>query len=119
LPISYLATDFVLDAPERPIYDRCTHRATGLIHHSDRGTLYLSVRYTDRLVDAAIEPSVGSRGDSYDNAQAESIIGLFKLMLPIVSGKVPGSRSWALIVNAAWYLLLDQHHYPRGSKESP
>ena len=49
-----------------------------LVHHSDRGTQYLSMRYTDRLADAGIEPSVGSRGDSYDNALAESVIGLFK-----------------------------------------
>jgi putative transposase len=75
---SSLATDFVLDALEQAIYDRCERRATGLIHHSDRGTQYLSMRYTDRLVNADIEPSVGSRGDSYDNALAESIIGLFK-----------------------------------------
>jgi hypothetical protein len=49
-----------------------------LVHHSDRGTQYLSMRYTDRLAEAGIDPSVGSRGDSYDNAMAESIIGLFK-----------------------------------------
>ena len=49
-----------------------------LVHHSDRGTQYLSMRYTDRLADAGIAPSVGSRGDSYDNALAESVIGLFK-----------------------------------------
>jgi hypothetical protein len=51
---------------------------TDLVHHSDRGTQYLSMRYTERLTDAGIEPSVGSRGDSYDNALAESVIGLFK-----------------------------------------
>ncbi len=75
---SSLATDFVLDALEQAIYDRCGHGAAGLVHHSDRGTQYLSMRYTDRLAEAAIAPSVGSRGDSYDNALAESIIGLFK-----------------------------------------
>jgi transposase InsO family protein len=48
------------------------------VHHSDRGTQYLSIRYTERLAEAGIEPSVGSRGDSYDNALAESVIGLFK-----------------------------------------
>ena len=48
------------------------------MHHSDHGTQYLSMRYTDRLADAAIAPSVGSRGDAYDNALAESVIGLFK-----------------------------------------
>ncbi len=73
-----LATDFVLDALEQAIYDRCGADVADLVHHSDRGTQYLSMRYTDRLTDAGIEPSVGSRGDSYDNALAESIIGLFK-----------------------------------------
>ena len=75
---SSLVTDFVLDALEQAIYDRCDADTGDLVHHSDRGTQYLSMRYTDRLVDAGIEPSVGSRGDSYDNALAETIIGLFK-----------------------------------------
>jgi putative transposase len=75
---SSLATDFVLDALEQAIYDRCGEVPDGLVHHSDRGTQYLSMRYTDRLADAGIAPSVGSRGDSYDNALAESVIGLFK-----------------------------------------
>jgi transposase InsO family protein len=73
-----LTTDFVLDALEQAIYHRCGRDAAGLIHHSDRGTQYVSMRYTTRLAAAAIAPSVGSRGDSYDNALAESIIGLFK-----------------------------------------
>jgi len=75
---SSLATDFVLDALEQAIYDRCDATPDGLVHHSDRGTQYLSMRYTDRLAAAGIAPSVGSRGDSYDNALAESVIGLFK-----------------------------------------
>jgi len=75
---SSLATDFVLDALEPAIYDRCGATTTGLVYHSDRGTQYLSMRYTARLGDAGIAPSVGSRGDSYDNALAESVIGLFK-----------------------------------------
>jgi len=75
---SSLATDFVLDALEQAIYDRGRQTMEGLVHHSDRGTQYLSMRYTDRLADAGIAPSVGSRGDSYDNALAESVIGLFK-----------------------------------------
>jgi transposase InsO family protein len=73
-----LRTDFVLDALEQAIYDRRGAGVDTLVHHSDRGTQYLSMRYTDRLSDAGIDPSVGSRGDSYDNALAESIIGLFK-----------------------------------------
>jgi putative transposase len=75
---SSLATDFVLDALEQALYDRRGGGVTDLVHHSDRGTQYLSTRYTDRLAEAGIAPSVGSRGDSYDNALAESIIGLFK-----------------------------------------
>jgi transposase InsO family protein len=73
-----LRTDFVLDALEQAIYARCDESVGDLVHHSDRGSQYLSMRYTERLADAGIEPSVGSRGDSYDNALAESVIGLFK-----------------------------------------
>jgi putative transposase len=75
---SSLATDFVLDALEQAVYDRRGAGVEDLVHHSDHGTQYLSMRYTARLAEAGIEPSVGSRGDSYDNALAESIIGLFK-----------------------------------------
>jgi transposase InsO family protein len=75
---SSLRTDFVLDALDQAIHDRCGDDVGDLIHHSDRGTQYLAMRYTERLADAGIEPSVGSRGDSYDNALAESVIGLFK-----------------------------------------
>jgi len=73
-----LRTDFVLDALEQAIYARSDHPLTGLVHHSDRGSQYLSMRYTDRLADAGMAPSVGNRGDSYDNALAESVIGLYK-----------------------------------------
>jgi putative transposase len=73
-----LRTDFVLDALEQASYQRCGTDVTDLVHHSDRGTQYLSMRYSERLAEAGIAPSVGSRGDSYDNALAESIIGLFK-----------------------------------------
>ena len=73
-----LHTDLALDALEQAIYHRCDDTVGDLVHHSDRGTQYLSIRYTERLADAGIEPSVGSRGDSYDNALAESVIGLFK-----------------------------------------
>jgi putative transposase len=75
---SSLATDFVLDALEQAIYARRGAGIDALVHHSDRGTQYLSMRYTDRLAEAGIAPSVGSRGDSYDNALVESVIGLFK-----------------------------------------
>jgi transposase InsO family protein len=73
-----LATDFVREALEHAIYDRCGADTSDLIHHSDRGTQYVSMRYTERLAEAHIAPSVGRRGDSYDNALAESVIGLFK-----------------------------------------
>jgi transposase InsO family protein len=74
--LSSLKTDIVLDALEQALYSRTGTK--GLIHHSDRGSQYLSIRYTERLAEAGIESSVGSVGDSYDNALAESIIGLFK-----------------------------------------
>jgi transposase InsO family protein len=75
---SSLRSDLALDALEQALYDREEDSAERLIHHSDRGVQYLSIRYTERLAEAGIEPSVGSKGDSYDNALAESVIGLFK-----------------------------------------
>jgi putative transposase len=70
--------EFVLDALEQALHERQPLRRANLIHHSDRGVQYVSIKYTERLVEAGIEPSVGSVGDSYDNALAETIIGLFK-----------------------------------------
>ncbi len=69
---------FVLDALEQALYERRPVQGSGLVHHSDRGVQYVSIRYTERLADAGIEPSVGSVGDSYDNALAETINGLYK-----------------------------------------
>jgi putative transposase len=69
--------DCVLDALEQALHDRRPVK-DGLIHHSDRGSQYVAIRYTERLLEAGIEPSVGSVGDSYDNALAETINGLFK-----------------------------------------
>jgi putative transposase len=69
---------FVLDALEQALHDRRPVRGGGLVHHSDRGVQYVSIRYTERLAEAGIEPSVGSVGDSYDNALAETINGLYK-----------------------------------------
>jgi putative transposase len=69
---------FVLDALEQAVHDRRPVQGGGLIHHSDRGSQYLAIRYTERLAEGGIEPSVGSVGDSYDNALAETVIGLFK-----------------------------------------
>ncbi|MGK2871470.1 MAG: IS3 family transposase, partial [Alphaproteobacteria bacterium] len=70
--------DFVLDALEQAIHDRRPAHRGGLVHHSDRGSQYVSIKYTERLAEAGIEPSVGSVGDSYDNALAETINGLYK-----------------------------------------
>ena len=67
-----MRTDFVLDALEQAIYARRGDALTGLVHHSDRGTPYLSMRYTDRLAAAGIAPSVGSQGDAFDNALTPS-----------------------------------------------
>ena len=75
-----MQTDFVLDALEQALYER-QPAANALIHHSDRGSQYLSIRYSERLSEAGIQPSVGSRGDSYDNALAETINGLYKAEL--------------------------------------
>jgi putative transposase len=72
---------FVLDALEQAVHERRPVKGMGLVHHSDRGSrsqAHLSIKYTERLAEAGIEPSVGSVGDSYDNALAETINGLFK-----------------------------------------
>ncbi|MCC0080829.1 MAG: IS3 family transposase [Rhodobacter sp.] len=69
---------FVLDALEQAVHQRRPGKGMGLVHHSDRGSQYLSIRYSERLAEAGIEPSVGSVGDSYDNALAETINGLYK-----------------------------------------
>jgi transposase InsO family protein len=76
-----MRTDFVLDALEQALYARQPQQDDALIHHSDRGSQYVSIRYTQRLAQAGIEPSVGSKGDSYDNALAQTINGLYKAEL--------------------------------------
>jgi transposase InsO family protein len=80
-------TQFVLDALEQALYARQPERDGALIHHSDRGAQYVSIRYSERLSEAGIKPSVGSKGDSYDNALAETINGLYK-------AEVINRRSW-------------------------
>ena len=82
-----LHTDLALDALVMAIWRRQRQDLTGLIHHSDRGVQYLSIRYTERLAEAGAMCSVGSRGDSYDNALAESVNGLYK-------AEVIHRRSW-------------------------
>jgi len=76
-----MTTDFVLDALEQALYARQPDGSERLVHHSDRGSQYVSIRYTERLAEAGIDPSVGSKGDSYDNALAETINGLYKAEL--------------------------------------
>ena len=76
-----LRTDLALDALEMALWRRRAVSLTGLVHHSDRGVQYLAIRYTERLAEAGVVPSVGSRGDSYDNALAESFNGLYKTEL--------------------------------------
>ena len=73
-----LRTDLALDALEQALCERTPRAEQPLVHHSDHGSQYLSIRYTERLEHAGLEPSVGSVGDSYDNALAESVIGLYK-----------------------------------------
>ena len=75
---SRVHTDFVLDALEQALYARQPERNSSLVHRSDRGSQYVGIRYSERLAEAGIEPSVGSKGDSYDNALAETINGLYK-----------------------------------------
>lgn len=71
-----MRTELVLDALEQAIWSRCPPK--GVIHHSDHGSQYLSIRYSERLTEIGVEPSTGSVGDSYDNALAETVIGLYK-----------------------------------------
>lgn len=76
-----MTTDLVLDALEQALYARQPERDGSLVHHSDRGSQYVSIRYSERLSEAGVAPSVGSKGDSYDNALAETINGLYKAEL--------------------------------------
>lgn len=81
-----LRADLALDALEMAIWTRKAERLPGLVHHSDRGVQYLSIVYTERLAEAGAVTSVGSRGDSYDNALAETMIGLYKAELITMQG---------------------------------
>ncbi len=83
---STLRAELALDALEMAIWSRGSWALKGLVHHSDRGVQYLAIRYTERLADAGAVRSVGSRGDSYDNALAESVVGLFKTELIRMKG---------------------------------
>ena len=102
---SSLRSDLALDALEQALYDRPIAQSDRLVHHSDRGVQYLSIRYTERLAEAGIELSVGSTGDSYDNALAETVIGLFKTEEIYRRGPWQGLEDveFATLEWVAWY----------------
>src|SRR5262245_1304748 len=102
---SSLRSDLALDALEQALYDRQLDGTERLVHHGDRGVQYLSIRYTERLAAAGIEPSVGSTGDSYDNALAESVIGLYKTEEIYRRGPWKGVEDveFATLEWVAWY----------------
>ena len=108
-----MRTDFVLDALEQALFARQPECSDALVHHSDRGSQYVSIRYTERLAEAGIEPSVGSKGDSYDNALAETINGLYKteLIHRRAPWKTRESVELATLEWVAWF----NHHRLLGS----
>ena len=108
-----MRTDFVLDALEQALYARQPERSAALVHHSDRGSQYVSIRYTERLAEAGIEPSVGSRGDSYDNALAETINGLYKAEL--IHRQAPWKNREALELATLEWVAWFNHHRLLGS----
>ena len=100
-----LRSDLALDALEMAIHSRQTQGLDGLVHHSDRGVQYLSIRYTERLGEVGVVNSVGSRGDSYDNALAESFNGLYKAELIFHEGPWSGVEDveWATLTYIDWF----------------
>jgi transposase InsO family protein len=100
-----MTAGFVLDALNQAICQRAPSEADKLIHHSDRGSQYLSIKYTERLAEAGIDTSVGSVGESYDTALAESIIGLFKTEVINCPGpwKSVGQVEWETLQWVDWY----------------
>jgi len=105
---SSMRTDFVLDALEQALYARKPERDGALIHHSDRGSQYVSIRYSERLAEAGIEPSVGSKGDSYDNALAETINGLYKTEL--IHRRAPWKTKEAVELATLEWVSWFNHH---------
>lgn len=110
---SSMNTDFVLDALEQALYARQPEPENALIHHSDRGSQYVSIRYSERLGEAGIEPSVGSRGDSYDNALAETINGLYKAEL--IHRRAPWRTRESLELATLEWVSWFNHHRLLGS----
>ncbi len=105
---SSMHTEFVLDALEQALYDRKPTEDDSLVHHSDRGSQYLSIRYTERLAEAGIEPSVGSKGDSYDNALAETINGLYKA--EVIHRRGPWKTKQAVELATLEWVAWFNHH---------
>ncbi|WP_176343174.1 IS3 family transposase, partial [Paraburkholderia bryophila] len=104
---SSMTTDFVLDALEQALYARRPGDDGTLTHHSDRGSQYVSIRYSERLTEAGIEPSVGSRGDSYDNALAETINGLYKAEL--IHRRTWKTRESVELATLEWVAWFNHH----------
>ena len=100
-----MKTQFVLDALEQAIWQRKTPDNKSLVHHSDRGSQYLSIKYTERLAEAEIDLSVGTVGDAYDNALAECVIGLFKTEVINQIGPWKSMREveWETLKWVDWY----------------
>ena len=105
---SSMTTDFVLDALEQALYARQPERDSSLVHHSDRGSQYVSIRYSERLAEAGVEPSVGSKGDSYDNALAETINGLYKAEL--IHRRAPWKTKEAVELATLEWVSWFNHH---------
>lgn len=105
---SSMRADFVLDALEQALYARRPERDGTLTHHSDRGSQYVGIRYSERLAEAGIEPSVGSRGDSYDNALAETINGLYKTEL--IHRRAPWKTKESLELATLEWVSWFNHH---------
>lgn len=120
---THLKTELPLDALEMAIWRR-NAKLDGLVHHSDRGSQYTSIRYTERLDDAGIAPSVGSVGDSYDNAMAETTIGLYKTELIYRQGpwRAPDAVELATLEWIDWWNNCRLHeaigHVPPAEKEA-
>jgi putative transposase len=105
---SSMRTDFVLDALEQALYARQPERDGSLVCHSDRGSQYVSIRYSERLTEADIEPSVGSKGDSYDNALAETINGRYKAEL--IHRRAPWKTKESLEIATLEWVSWFNHH---------
>jgi transposase InsO family protein len=105
---SSMRTEFVLDALEQALYERRPGEDGSLIHHSDRGSQYVSIRYTERLAEAGIEPSVGSAGDAYDNAMAETINGLYKT--EVINKRAPWKTKESVELATLEWVAWFNHH---------